>query len=276
MQFAGFKEIEKPNGLYPNHLNVIEGQFTDDHISIGALGDSYYEYLLKAAIQLNDAEARTMYDEAMNAFFNNGLVKVSPQSHLMYIAEYRGGAIDDIVGHLACFAGGMFALGSHVSPNNTNAVRDADVGRNFTNTCHESYIRTNTHIGPEVFRFSEDLEAEAGSDGDRGYILRPEVIESYFVMYRITGDRKYRDWAWDAAQAIERYSKAGPGRGYSGIRNTNAVNPVQDDVQQTFFLAETLKYLYLIFSTDDLISLDQWVFNTECHPLPIRATNSLY
>jgi len=79
-----------------------------------------------------------------------------------------------------------------------------------------------------VFRFSSDLEAESGSDNERPYILRPEVIESYFILYRITGDSKYRDWAWDAAQSIQKYSKAGPGRGYSGIRNTNSDNPIQD------------------------------------------------
>ena len=46
--------------------------------------------------------------------------------------------------------------------------------------------------------------------------------------------------------------------------------PVQhDDVQQSFFLAETLKYLYLLFSDDSLIPLDKWVFNTEAHPLPV-------
>ena len=50
----------------------------------------------------------------------------------------------------------------------------------------------------------------------------------------------------------------------------------QDDVQQSFFLAETLKYLYLLFSDDDLIDLKQWVFNTEAHPLPIRGVNPLY
>ena len=68
----------------------------------------------------------------------------------------------------------------------------------------------------------------------------------------------------------------------------------QDDVQQSFFLAETLKYLYLLFSDDDLIDLKQWVFNTEvsekfqyykvtilnttfqAHPLPIQGVNSLY
>lgn len=130
--------------------------------------------------------------------------------------------------------------------------------------------------GPEVFRFNDEVEAVGQYDSDLGYILRPEVVESYLMLYRITGDKKYRDWGWQAAQAIERHTKAGAGRGYSGIRNVNSTNPVQDDVMQTFFPAETLKYLYLLFSTNDLISLDQWVFNTECHPLPIKGINPNY
>ncbi|CAK5085580.1 unnamed protein product [Meloidogyne enterolobii] len=44
----------------------------------------------------------------------------------------------------------------------------------------------------------------------------------------------------------------------------------QDDVQQSFFLAETLKYLFLTFSDSNKISLDKWVFNTEAHPFPIE------
>ena len=96
-------------------------------------------------------------------------------------------------------------------------------------------------IGPEVFRFTSDLEAETDRNGEKAYILRPEVIESYLVLYRLTGDTKYRDWGWEAAQAIQRYCQAGPGRGFSGIRDVYSTNPQQDDVQQTFFLAETLK-----------------------------------
>jgi len=270
------KDLEKPKGLYWNFADVANGRFARNHVSIGALGDSFYEYLLKASIQLGDREARQMYDDAMDAFVSNGLVKVSQPSHLLYIAESHDDQINHVVGHLACFAGGMFALGAKVEPDNKNAERDAEIGRNFTNTCHESYIRSRTRIGPELFRFNDEVEATGQYDSDKGYILRPEVVESYFILYRITGDSKYRDWGWDAAQAIERYTKAGPGRGYSGIRNVDSENPVKDDVQQTFFLAETLKYLYLLFSTDDLISLDQWVFNTECHPLPIKATNPNY
>ena len=44
---------------------------------------------------------------------------------------------------------------------------------------------------------------------------------------------------------------------------------------QSFFLAETLKYLYLLFSPPSVISLDEWVFNTEAHPLKIVTRNDV-
>lgn len=93
-------------------------------------------------------------------------------------------------------------------------------------------------------------------------------------MWRLTHDKKYRDWAWEATQALEKYCRVD--FGYTGLKNVYEVNGPKDDVQQSFFLAETLKYLYLIFSSDDLISLDEWVFNTEAHPLPIKGKNPAY
>ena len=57
--------------------------------------------------------------------------------------------------------------------------------------------------------------------------------------------------------------------GYSGIRDVYSSQSPKDDVQQSFFIAETLKYLYLLFSDDSVLPLDQWVFNTEAHPLPV-------
>lgn len=92
------------NELYDNLFFLLQF-FLTDHVSIGALADSYYEYLLKASIQLQDAEARQLYDDAMDGFVNNSLVKISKPSHLLYIAESRDDRVDDIVGHLACFAG---------------------------------------------------------------------------------------------------------------------------------------------------------------------------
>ena len=64
--------------------------------------------------------------------------------------------------------------------------------------------------------------------------------------------------------------------GYSGVQSVYQEQPEQDDVQQSFFLAETLKYLYLLYSDPALLSLQLWVFNTEAHPLPVRGLNTLY
>jgi mannosyl-oligosaccharide alpha-1,2-mannosidase len=114
---------------------------------------------------------------------------------------------------------------------------------------------------------SED--AKAVRMAEKYYILRPETVESYLILWRLTGDVKYREWGWDVVKALEKHCRVE--HGYSGVKNVYTVPVVYDDVQQSFFLAETLKYLYLLFSDDHLISLDQWVFNTEAHPLPVAG-----
>ena len=58
--------------------------------------------------------------------------------------------------------------------------------------------------------------------------------------------------------------------GYCGLKDVARNPPTQDDVQQSFFLAETLKYLWLIFEDDEKLPLDKFVMNTEAHPLPIK------
>ena len=129
--------------------------------------------------------------------------------------------------------------------------------------------------GPESFRFERnDMEAMALRSQDKYYILRPEVIEAYFYLWRITKEEKYRDWAWDAAMAIEKHCRTE--HGYSGVADVYASDDAvkHDDVQQSFFFAETLKYLFLIFSDDDVLPLDKYVFNTEAHPFLIK-TDSL-
>lgn len=59
--------------------------------------------------------------------------------------------------------------------------------------------------------------------------------------------------------------------GYSGINNILSEPIPYNDNQESFFLAETLKYLYLLFAEDDLMSLDEFVFNTEAHPFRIAS-----
>ena len=96
-------------------------------------------------------------------------------------------------------------------------------------------------VGPEDFTMDSRNEARSNDFMASYYILRPEVIESYFYLYRLTKDPKYRDWAWDAAQAIYRYCRVNSGDGYSGLKSVNSPMPRFDDTQQSFFLAETLK-----------------------------------
>ncbi|GAA6093291.1 mannosyl-oligosaccharide 1,2-alpha-mannosidase IA [Tachysurus ichikawai] len=130
-----------------------------------------------------------------------------------------------------------------------------------------------TKLGPEAFRFDGGEEATATRLSDRYYILRPEVIESYMYMWRLTHDPKYREWGWQAVEALEKHCRIEGG--FSGIRDVYASTVSHDNMQQSFFLSETLKYLYLLFSDDDLLPLDDWVFNTEAHPLPIIRKSCL-
>jgi hypothetical protein len=122
-------------------------------------------------------------------------------------------------------------------------------------------------------------------------LLRPEALESIFYMWRATHDPVYREWAWDVFRALVRYCRV-PTGGYSGLKSVEDIGIYEhvrvfrrqsdgpggkvysegqwsnwNDHQETFFLSETLKYLFLIFSEDDVLPLDEYVFNTEAHPL---------
>ena len=100
-------------------------------------------------------------------------------------------------------------------------------------------------------------------------IQRPETVESLFVLYRVTRDPVYREWGWEILQAFKRHSKVETG-GYATLSNVNSPHPGKENKMETFFLAETLKYLFLLFTDDeDILPLDKWVFNTEAHPLPV-------
>uniref|UniRef100_A0A3P8N892 alpha-1,2-Mannosidase n=1 Tax=Astatotilapia calliptera TaxID=8154 RepID=A0A3P8N892_ASTCA len=255
--------LEKPQGLYPNYLNPNSGQWGQHHVSVGGLGDSFYEYLLKAWLMSDktDEEGKKMYYDAIET----NLMRKSTNG-LTYIAEWKGGLLEHKMGHLTCFAGGMIALGADGAPGDKTG-HQMEQAAEIARTCHESYARTTLKLGPEAFRFDGGVEAIATRQNEKYFILRPEVIETYMYMWRFTHDPKYREWGWEAVQALEQHCRVDGG--YSGIRDVYASSPNYDDVQQSFYLAETLKYLYLLFSEDDHLPFEHWVFNTEAHPLPV-------
>ncbi|CAO1385966.1 unnamed protein product [Diamesa hyperborea] len=258
------RRLKKRQGLYPNYLNPKSGRWGRKITSVGAFGDSFYEYLLKSWIQTGKQDERA-HDIAEEALVSIGqhLIRTSKKGS-MYISSMINDKLDHTMEHLTCFAGGMYGMASrYLNLRNTNKFMK--VAKGITRTCHESYNRSTTGLGPEVFKFGKEKVAAINSI----YILRPETVESYFIMWRLTHEQKYRDWGWEVVQALELNCRTK--YGYSGIKSVYADPVEHDNIQQSFFLAETLKYLYLLYSDDSLLSLDDWVFNTEAHPLPILS-----
>lgn len=101
----------------------------------------------------------------------------------------------------------------------------------------------------------------------RGYLLRPETAESLFVLHQLTGNPIYREWGWKLFQAIERNCKLP--YGYGSYADVTQAGKQAVNKQESFFFAETLKYLYMLQSPEHSMSLDEYVLNTEAHPLKI-------
>ena len=97
----------------------------------------------------------------------------------------------------------------------------------------------------------------------RKYILRPEAIESVFYMYRITGDQYWRDVGWNMFTSIDSHTRAPYGN--SAIDDITKEAPELMDQMESFWIAETLKYFYLLYDDPDNWSLDYWLLNTEAH-----------
>ncbi|KAJ3407607.1 Mannosyl-oligosaccharide 1,2-alpha-mannosidase IB [Chytridiales sp. JEL 0842] len=255
-------------GLYKDQLSVTDGPDTllssGGHYSIGGMSDSFYEYLLKLWLSTGDEKYWDMYYRSAKAM--GDWMYAKDKGHI-YLSEKSGYNMDFNNGqftHLACFAGGMLAMGALASRKN-NWTFHLDIAQQVTLTCFQSYNSTATKLGPESFHVGELRPSDAR------YLLRPEVIESIFYMWRFTHDPMYREWGWQIAQALEKHCRNEAG-GYHGLLNVAyAGGNTIDDLQQSFFLAETLKYLYLIFAPDDVIPLEKYVFNTEAHPISVRG-----
>jgi mannosyl-oligosaccharide alpha-1,2-mannosidase len=103
---------------------------------------------------------------------------------------------------------------------------------------------------------------------DARYILRPETVESLFIAFRLTGNQRYRRRGWEIFQSIETHCRVNTG-GYASVINVDELPARKEDRMESFFMSETLKYLYLLFTDSDVLPLNEYVFSTEAHPLPI-------
>ncbi|XP_011046600.1 PREDICTED: mannosyl-oligosaccharide 1,2-alpha-mannosidase MNS1 [Populus euphratica] len=269
MKCRAEKVIAEPNktflddGLLPIYISPDRGIGSYATVTFGAMGDSFYEYLLKVWTQGNRTSAvrnyREMWEKSMKGLLS--LVRKTTPSSCTYICEKHGGSLTDKMDELACFAPGMLALGSSVyGPADSQKI--LSLAEELAWTCYNFYQSTPTKLAGENYFFHPGEDMSVGTSWN---ILRPETVESLFYLWRFTGNRTYREWGWDIFQAFEMNSRIKTG--YVVLKDVNT--GVKDDKMQSFFLAETLKYLYLLFSPSSVISLDEWVFNTEAHPLRI-------
>ncbi|KAL1962978.1 hypothetical protein VTN77DRAFT_8824 [Rasamsonia byssochlamydoides] len=122
---------------------------------------------------------------------------------------------------------------------------------------HDDYVDTRIK--------EERLPSGFTKISSRKYILRPEAIESVFIMFRLTGDNYWREKGWEMFEAITKSTRTE--LAHSSIVDVTSETPMFTNVMESFWLAETLKYFYLLFSDPSVVSLDEYVFNTEAHPL---------
>lgn len=265
------------DGLFPMFVHPETGDVKGNPIiTFGARGDSLYEYFLKTYIQTDCSEdwLLRMYDTSMMGMTKHLLMKTSGKNALTYVAEMNKNEPHKPIkkmDHLVCFVPGMLALGSIRGAG--SSVKDhathshLAIAERLMKTCYAMYSTTATGLAPEIAHMDQDLEIKPKA-GAKHSLLRPETAESLFILWRVTKNPTYREWGWNIFQAIEKYARI-PTGGYSGINDVTQLPPVYNDKMDSFFVAETLKYLYLLFSPDDVIPLDKYVFSTEAHPLPI-------
>lgn len=181
-------------GLVGSNINIENGQFTDGYVSWDGGDDSFYEYLIKMFVY--DPKRFATYKDrwvlAAESTINHLQSHPEPRPDLTWLSSYQNGKYYLSSQHLTCFDGGSFLLGGTV----LGREDFIDFGLKLVDGCEATYNATLTKIGPDSWGWDpnsvpSDQKAfyeKAGFYITSGaYILRPEVIESFYYAYRITG-----------------------------------------------------------------------------------------
>ncbi len=245
-----------------------------------------------------------MWNQAL-AGVRKHLVTYSKHAQLTIIAERPdglGGKLSAKMDHLVCFMPGTIALSVTGGLTVEEAKRAGKWGARqeeemrlaaeLMKTCWGMYQVMATGLAPEISFFEVDEPPHMDSDAslssadldpdpkapwrsdykiksqDMHNLQRPETVESLYYMWHITGDPKYREWGWEMFTSFVSYTAADDGAGFTSLANANKIPPILRDNMESFWLAETLKYFYLLFSPADFLPLKDIVINTEAHIFP--------
>ncbi|KAK0146317.1 ER degradation-enhancing alpha-mannosidase-like protein 2 [Merluccius polli] len=247
-------------GLVGNHIDVQSRKWVAQDTGIGAGVDSYLEYLVKGSILLQDQELLNMFLEYDRAIQNYTRF----DDWYLWVQMHKGTVTMPVFQSLEAFWPGLQSL-----------VGDLDGAiRTFQN-----YYSVWRQFGglPEFYSITQGYTV----DKREGYPLRPELIESAMYLFRATGDHTYLQFGLDAIESIEKISKTPCG--YASVKDVR--DHKLDNRMESFFLAETIKYLYLLFDPAHflhgageggdwevggegcVLGAGGYIFNTEAHPL---------
>ncbi len=231
-------------GLVGESIDVETGKWLspDSHVSGGI--DSYYEYLWKCWKLFGDRDCLSMWNASIAAV--NRYLADEREGRLWYgHADMNTGARGATeFGALDAFFAGLLAFSGDVD--RARRLQESSV-----------HMWDVAGIEPEVFNYA------TGKIEDPGYALRPEIVESTWYLYHLTGDPHYRAMGEHLFRNFVRYCRAPDG--YAALKSV--VTKEQTDAQESFVFAETFKYFYLLFAPPDTLAFDRIVFNTEAHPL---------
>ncbi|XP_030507656.2 alpha-mannosidase I MNS4 isoform X1 [Cannabis sativa] len=238
------------------HINVFTGDWTQKDAGIGTSIDSFYEYLLKAYLLFGDEEYLFIFQEAyaaaMHYLYNDPwYVEVNMDSAALVWPLFNS---------LQAFWPGLQVLAGDIGP----AIRT-----------HNAFFSVWKRYGftPEGF----NLATLSVQHGQKSYPLRPELIESTYWLYKATRDPRYLDAGRDMVASLQYSARCACG--YCHISDVEFHK--QEDHMESFFLAETIKYLWLLFDLavgpDNLVENGpyKYVFSTEGHILPSTPQISL-
>jgi mannosidase alpha-like ER degradation enhancer 2 len=231
-------------GMVGSTINVETGAWIDptSHISGGI--DSYYEYLLKSWLLFNDKDCEKMWKTSVQAI--NKYLADHTKNGLWYaqVDMNTGKKISTHFGALDAFFPAVLARAGQV-----------ESARKLEDSAYKMW--TTFGIEPE------EIDYSSMKISSPGYSLRPEVIESAYYLWFYTKDTRYTEMGSTFLLSLVRFCKTDSG--YAALGNVETHD--KNDNMESFFLAETLKYLYLIFAPRQTLDLNKVVFNTEAHPL---------
>jgi len=230
-------------GLVGSVIDVENGDWLDlDSHARGGI-DSYYEYLLKAWLLFGDEDFRAMWEASRDALNTHVAHEVDGRFWYGQVDMLTGERTGTRFGALDAFLPAVLALGGDLD----RAARlEESVG----------FMWETFGVEPESFDYTT-MEIVRPA-----YPLRPEAIESAYYLFVLTGDERWREMGKDMFHRVVAATRVDAGFAHLGDVRTGE----KDDAMESFFLAETLKYAWLL-ANPSALDFDAVVFNTEAHPL---------